>query len=279
MNFRVSTLEDVPALRNLFFLAFHDEGPYMDNFFQNYCTPDKMLVAEDGGEIVAMTAYFATEVHWNQAASYPFAYLYAVATLPERQGEGIAGNLLRFVFDHMVELGFVGVTTVPAEPSLYQFFGRQGFVKSFVQEQIRLTACPQGACPSSLEEVSPAEYQRRRAEFLSTQPLWVDCGLPGLVYQQGVCHLGNGGLFATETSLCTLEEGGHGVYVAKEVLGSWDTVVALWDRLDPKLLILRNPVTGDRPDLEQNFGMIQWLTPQPQGLTGTERGYFGLGFD
>jgi len=46
---RVSVPEDVPAQRRLWKLAFGDEDAYLDNFYQNYYRPERVLVLEEAG--------------------------------------------------------------------------------------------------------------------------------------------------------------------------------------------------------------------------------------
>ncbi len=284
MKFRVSTPADVPALKNLWFLSFHDQGDYMNHFFHQYCTPDKMLVAEEEGQVVAMTAWFGSTLH-HGGARYEFAYLYGVGTHPDWKNRGIASQLLAYVYDHVVELGYAGVTTVPAEPSLHGFFGRNGFQECFLQQVEVLTACPEGEGTLPLEKLSPEAYRSRRAKFLGEN--WVDYHQDGHKYQAGVCDLGRGGLFASGESLCVLEEGGEGFFVVKELLGGQEILPALWQLVSPEKLEVRRPVKfagnlGNLPGNQKNiqeFGMIQWLTTPPSTWNEDIRGFLGMGFD
>lgn len=59
---RISSHSDVPRLRELWFLAFGDEGAYVDNFFNNYYQPQRVLVLEDADGIQAMTAWFGSSL-------------------------------------------------------------------------------------------------------------------------------------------------------------------------------------------------------------------------
>lgn len=277
MTYRVSTLADVPRLKELWFLAFHDQGAYVDHFFSAYCTPDKMLVAEQEGEVVAMTAWYGSTLH-RQGEEYRFAYLYAVATHPDQEKKGIASGLLEYVYQYCRALGFHGVTTVPAEPSLHVFFGRNGFQEYFLQQVEEITSCPESSHPKgdAPQLLSPEAYRARRGDFLADYP-WIDYDVEGYSYQSGVCALGNGGLFATKDSLCTLEEGEGGVYVVKELLGSADILTALWQDRNPTSFQVRRPTKEGENVME--FGMIQWFSPVPDQWSEDERGFLGLGFD
>ena len=58
MTLRVSVQADVPALKQLWKLAFGDEDGYIEHFFTAYYTPERMLVLEEEGVVCAMTAWF-----------------------------------------------------------------------------------------------------------------------------------------------------------------------------------------------------------------------------
>ncbi len=59
---RTSVKEDIPALRELWKLAFGDSESYIDNFFDTYYRPERVLVLEDGGAVRSMTAWFDTSL-------------------------------------------------------------------------------------------------------------------------------------------------------------------------------------------------------------------------
>lgn len=211
MKLRVSTECDVVALKTLWKLAFHDEGPYVENFFQNYGTPSRIYVAETEGQVVAMTVWFGSTLH-RQEKQYPFAYLYAVATHPDYEKQGIAGKLLLYVYDEMVKLGFVGVTTVPATPSLHRFFQKNGFEEYFVQQEWTVVLKADGRNEDKPEQethqrnivpLSAEDYGTVR-NALWSQEEWskvpvVSLDVAGFAYQQSVGLIGGvengGGLF------------------------------------------------------------------------------------
>ena len=48
-NIRTSVPEDIPAQRQLWKLAFGDEDAYIDNFYNIYYRPERVIVLEEGG--------------------------------------------------------------------------------------------------------------------------------------------------------------------------------------------------------------------------------------
>lgn len=138
IQIRISRPEDVTRQRELWRLAFGDEGAYVDNFYRTYYRPERMLLLEEDGEVQAMTAWFDTTFVVPERGRYRAAYLYAVATHPEARGRGLAGQLLAGADRIFREWDIPAVTTVPAEPSLHRFFGRNGFRECFVDGQFSL---------------------------------------------------------------------------------------------------------------------------------------------
>ena len=147
---RPSTPEDIPAQRLLWHLAFGDEGAYVDNFYSTYYRPERVLVLEEGGQVRSMTAWFDTTFVVPGRGAYRAAYLYAVATHPDCRGRGLAGRLLAEADRYFRALSIPAVTTVPAEPSLHDFFGANGFRECFVHGQFShpLDAPPLGEAPA-----------------------------------------------------------------------------------------------------------------------------------
>ena len=92
LHTRISTPQDIPRQRELWQLAFGDDGAYVDNFYTTYYRPERMLMLEENGVVQAMTAWFDTTFVIPEAGSYRAAYLYAVATHPAARGRGLRLN-------------------------------------------------------------------------------------------------------------------------------------------------------------------------------------------
>ncbi len=48
---RISTPADIPRQRELWQLAFGDDGAYVDNFYHTYYKPERMLMLEEDGVV------------------------------------------------------------------------------------------------------------------------------------------------------------------------------------------------------------------------------------
>lgn len=249
--------------------AFHDEPQYYQHFFQKY-TPSQMFVAWHEEKVVGICYYFATELH-RKGKCYSFAYLYGVATQPDLNGRGIASGLLAYAYEILAERGFDGVTTVPATPSLHDFFGRNGFVDYFVYEEKKPQRFVAGG-----EKLTAEEYGRRREAILSAQALaYISLGADGYAYQQGICEIYGGGFYAQGESIYCGEVSGGAVFL-KEVFG---TVAEDFGKKTESFRCIPRETGGDLVHSGVNFGMIQWFSPMPADWTAEERGYLGLAFD
>lgn len=284
IQIRISRPEDVTRQRELWRLAFGDEGAYVDNFYRTYYRPERMLLLEEDGEVQAMTAWFDTTFVAPERGRYRAAYLYAVATHPEARGRGLAGQLLAGADRIFREWDIPAVTTVPAEPSLHRFFGRNGFRECFVDGQFSLPRNGRATLPAgaALKRLSPGEYRDLREELLAGTA-HIDLPREALAYQAGACALApGGGLYAVQTShgraaLCA-EGMENGELLVKELLcppEDLDWVVERLPGLLPRWSSAWRTPGGTHP-----FGMLKWLDPElERSWDWSSTAYLGLAFD
>lgn len=288
-NIRTSVPGDIPALRELWQLAFGDSGPYVDNFFDTYYQPERMLVLEEDGVVRAMTAWFDTTFVVPEAGEFRAAYLYAVATHPACRSRGLAGRLLAWADEWFRERGIPAVTTVPAQPSLHKFFGANGFRECFELFEGKLT--PE-ELPAAKEKwfvpVTPGEYGAVREELLAGTA-HIAYPEDALVYQAGCCALSGGGLYRADTAeghVCLCAEGaGDGLMVVKEFLGSSTAKrLTLPDlpRVAPAARWLVREPMGEAPGSTGGwkFAMLKWLDKGgEENWSWDSAAYLGLAFD
>lgn len=283
IHMRPSVPEDVPRQRELWALAFGDGGEYLDNFYQTYYRPERVLVLEEEGAVRAMTAWFDTALAEPGRERWKAGYLYAVATHPDDRGRGLAGALLKYAAFYLrEEQGCQAMTTVPAEPSLHRFFAQNGFRECFTHTRLTPAPAPAGAEPPfPLEPLSPEEYGRMREELLSGL-LHIVYPADALAYQAGCCRLSGGGLYLARTAagpvLLCAEGGEDGALLVKELLGCPEArALAL-----PCLKTLLPGWSGAArvPGPGTQFGMLRWLYPGLEARWDwSAEGYLGLAFD
>ena len=277
---RPSVPEDVPAQRELWKLAFGDSDPYIDNFYNSYYRPGQVVVLEEDGLVRSMTAWFDTTFVVPGQGEYRAAYLYAVATHPDCRGQGLAGKLLAGADEYFRSLNIPAVTTVPAEPSLHDFFLSFGFRECFTYSQAAPGEDEELLCPFALKPVDAKQYARLRAAILAEIP-HIAYPPDALEYQQGCCRLSGGGLYLAETAkgtalLCS-EGLENGRMLVKELVAcpqAQAQVLACLNKQLPGCAAVRTP----GPDVK--FGMLKWLSPElERAWDWKSTGYLGLAFD
>ena len=279
-HIRLSTPEDIPALRGLWTLAFGDGGAYLDNFFDTYYKPERMIVLEQDSEVRAMTAWFDTTFVVPGWGEYRAAYLYAVATHPDCRGQGLAGRLLAWADGYFQTQGIPAVTTVPAEPSLHNFFAANGFRECFCHDEVLLAPCT--TVPGfSLEVLSATEYAALREKFLSALP-HILLPTDAVTYQAGCSRISGGGLYSAKTAsgqviLCA-EGMADGTLLVKELLGQPSACEEVIQNLHA--LLPRFSGVCRFPGHKVPFGMLKWLDKsREERWNWASSAYLGLAFD
>ena len=282
ITMRPSVPADVPRQRELWKLAFGDDGAYVDNFYNTYYRPERVIVLEEDGRIQAMTAWFDTTFVDDMAKRWKMGYLYAVATDPKARGRGYAGALLGYADAYLKEVHHCqGVTTVPAEESLHNFFAANGFRECFTHDHLKLTSATVPDEPSfKLAPLSPARYGQLREQFLE--------GIAHIVYpedaleyQAGCCRVSGGGFYLADLPkpvvLCA-EGMADGTLLIKELLGTEQAKKEVFSEI---FSVLPNFSGGYRtPGSGVCFGMLKWLDPeQKTSWNWGKTAYMGLGFD
>ena len=141
MEFRTGLPADVPGLKALWALCFGDDPGYIDRYFEDLFLPEYMAVCADGPVPVSMVAFLPFTLR-APAGDAPCAYLYAMATHPQYQGRGLGQALLRFAHSYGREQGWRGLTLVPADQGLFQFYAKAEFQTAFFYRQLRWSGSP-----------------------------------------------------------------------------------------------------------------------------------------
>ena len=113
----------IPQLKSLWVEVFNgvDADRSADNFLLRH-RPHSCFVKKEGEQIVSMV--FLNPCSWDGVAGY---YLYACATLPQFRGKGYMKNLLNAAFEKAQNENAFGLILVPAQPDLFDFYGKCGF--------------------------------------------------------------------------------------------------------------------------------------------------------
>lgn len=138
LEMRPGRPEEVPAQKALWKAAFGDEDRYIDWFYECCGASADVLEVVEEGRLASMLALLPQTLTLPGGGTASGWYIYALATDPGARSKGYGRQLLRFVDGYLAERGADCVTTVPAEPSLFKFFGTVGFAPCFSTRKLEL---------------------------------------------------------------------------------------------------------------------------------------------
>ena len=188
MNINRPEARHLPGLRQLWKEAFGDTEAYLDIFFSIGFSPDRCRCITDGDQVQAALYWFDCTLEERK-----LAYLYAIATARSHRGRGFCQRLLENTHAHLASQGYAGALLVPAEPSLFDFYGRLGYrTIGTLQEHSRKAA----GSPEPLRQLSPEEYALLRRQALPSAAVLQEGATLAFLAAQGAFYAGEGLLLA-----------------------------------------------------------------------------------
>lgn len=133
---RVMQPSDLEPLKALWTEVFGDDAAFAEMALCRFAGEKNVLVAEEDGRPVAMLS--AVPVRIGERGG---AYLYALATQKDYRGRGLMTTLIEAAARARQAAGDSFLALLPAEKSLFDYYGAHGFQKAFglrrVQRQIK----------------------------------------------------------------------------------------------------------------------------------------------
>ncbi len=117
---------DGEQIRKIWETCFGDEEDYIYFYLDHRMTEDNMLVVYEDGKAVSMASFLPAQ-YMHQGIYQNVRYVYAVATLPEYRGRGLARKILEFAQSMYEE----PLLLAPAEESLISYYEGIGFQRAF----------------------------------------------------------------------------------------------------------------------------------------------------
>lgn len=276
-----------PRLKSLWQQVFGDSDAAVEAFFR--CLPADFLVVSEADQIRSMLALTPMELIGSGGTAASAWYVYALATDPACRGRGLARRLLAETDERLRRRGADCAAVVPAEPSLHDFFGSNGFEPCFAvwEREVELRLPPR--VPSRLDPAAPEEYNALRNARLTELHLdWVRYDVPSIRYQQAISRLSGGDLYAVtvagETGCAAVERTPQGGLLCKELLISAFNFREAAARIrvqcggaDLRVRTPADPRLPPNPEVRP-FGMVKWYHPAGP-WANIALGYLGLGFD
>jgi predicted acetyltransferase len=123
----MSTKEQVKALWKL---CFHDSEEFVEIYFRlRYNKTSNLIIRQDGQVIAALQL-----IHYPMTfgtTHISTAYISGACTHPDHRNRGVMKRLLEMAHERMKQEGVVLSTLIPAEPWLFDYYGRLGYLPLF----------------------------------------------------------------------------------------------------------------------------------------------------
>lgn len=166
--------------------AFGDDG-WIDSFFRTAYRPENTLAIFRDGQLAAGLAWMQTSCQGRK-----LAYLYAVATAPEYQHQGLCRELMTNAQETLAARGYDGSVLVPADNGLRRMYAAMGYRNFGGVENLTLPA----GVSVPLREVTPEEYAALRRNYLPQGGIVQEDGAIEYLAESAKLHAGNGFLLA-----------------------------------------------------------------------------------
>lgn len=148
------TMQQLPALRELWKLAFGDDDEFLDSFFSTGFSHRRSLCITEQGLVAAALYWFDCS-----CGDRKLAYLYAVATHPDFRGQGLCRQLISDTRELLTAQGYDGILLVPENDSLRKMYGRMDFANG---TKIRDFVCGSQSGAVDIHPITREDYARLR---------------------------------------------------------------------------------------------------------------------
>lgn len=201
-RFRFAERSDIPVLKLMWRLCFGDEESYIDFYFNHYFHREKTLLLIKGDEIASMLTMIPASFVLEDGQSYTSAMLYAIATHPEFQNRGLAGELMTYSSQYLKEKDKDLSVLVPAESSLYDFYEKRGYRKAFFLREIMLEKLDieekfDEIPHLAITELAAEEYNLRRKTALQGKA-YLSYANHEIAYQKRLSKQFDGGIYGID---------------------------------------------------------------------------------
>ena len=152
-EFRPTTPEDIPRLREIWKDCFGDTDAFLDLFFRCAYAPRRSLVLEEKSNILGAAYWFDCTLGRGK-----LAYVYAVGIDPGHQNRGLGRRLMQAIHQTLRNQDYEGVLLVPGDEGLRRYY-----------EKFDYRTCSYRRTEAALPPmfaISPEEYARLRRNLL-----------------------------------------------------------------------------------------------------------------
>lgn len=134
MEIRLSNINEIQGVRDLWTYCFNDSQAYVDFYFKNKYKPEKTMVVEEDGRILS-------SIHLNQhrlkvsGRDLATSYIVGVSTLAEARGRGFMADLMSSSLYQIRDMDQSFAILMPIDHRLYR---RYGFETCYDMQEVKL---------------------------------------------------------------------------------------------------------------------------------------------
>ncbi|MCL2290146.1 MAG: GNAT family N-acetyltransferase [Bacteroidetes bacterium] len=180
MHYKKAIVTDIPEIKSLWEETFGDAKGYINRFITHFGIAT-CYVCEVNHKIIAMAFALPTTLkspsnfegvsgEAGRGSLYKMQYIYACATHPNYQRQGIMQNLLATIYDAACRENIAGIFLHAADQNLANYYRKLGFEDFFYRNHFwyykdkLLATVP--VPTNTIKFISPETYQKKRVQKL-----------------------------------------------------------------------------------------------------------------
>ncbi|MGI6449264.1 MAG: GNAT family N-acetyltransferase [Desulfitobacteriia bacterium] len=298
IEIRLAQKGETAPQKEIWKLCFGDSSEYINLFYDYRYKEEDTLLLLQGGIIVSMLTMRPVTLVNSLGSGVPSVMLYAIATHPDFQRQGLITQLMEFCHQYLKEHNFAYSILVPAGQQLADFYRQWGYRYAFSIREAKLNAASLVNLPGRqlahclISAICPREYNRRRNQLL-TGKNYISYPEAEIAYQKKLSQLLDADIYALDIVLpnekiqgcAAVERISEDQVLIREILLpekhiSW-VIRLLTEQLPAKGYIVRTPmeVGSYLGGTKKPLGMLKAIKEDEAVIEPDSPGYLGLAFD
>lgn len=241
-------------IKDLWKLCFEDSEEFIDMYFRLRYSKDVNIAIQSGEEVIAAMQMVPYPMTYG-GGEINTAYVSGACTHPDYRGRGVMHELLSQAFIRMLGNNVAVSTLIPAEPWLFGYYARHGYVAVFNYMMNTFTAAETEVANEAVKLETNTEYEEDVYEYLNRKLRERPCCIQ---HTEKDFRVILADLQLSEGCIYTLKNKGRIVALAVAYPtknGNWYIGEIVWDSDEMRLLLLQ------RICRELNIPAIKVITP------------------
>lgn len=162
----LATKQDINQLKYIWKICFNDDDKYIDYYFSNFFDKNNVFVYRENSIPVGMITMIKTKFNLKDKQQDAI-YLYAVATLPDYQGQAIMRKLEQAVCDYAIQNNIYICVLVPQSESLFNLYFKIGYQEFFYLSNKKYINCKKENVALNITDCSFNDFEFLRNNYLN----------------------------------------------------------------------------------------------------------------